>query len=167
VYRLNRVVRSQWIQRLMIVPDELQKQPQLLAPYSEQCEKMEPRADCAAPYTAIRYALMATVPERLANEWPFTQQGPWAWLTHDDASQALIYASRNQLNRNIGDASSANWSLYRVASGVVAVAAPLFFDFAAPELLVFVPSKRDAGNLRCILMPKVWHKPAEQPVEEP
>jgi hypothetical protein len=167
VYRLNSVLRSQWIQRLMIVPDELQQQSKLLVPYSEECERVDPRADCAATTTAIRYALMAPVPQRLANEWQFTRNSPWMWVTRDDASREQIYVSRNQSKRNIGDDSSANWSLYKVASGVVAVGAPLFFDFAPPELMVFVPSKRMAGNLRCILMPKVWHEPKVKQEEEP
>jgi hypothetical protein len=40
------------------------------------------------------------------------------------------------------------------------------YQFAPLELLVFVPSQRMAGNLRCILMPKVWHKLREKQEEE-
>lgn len=157
VYRLNSVLHSNWIQKIMIVPDELQQHPELMTKHAEECQRIDPRAGCSSVDTMIRFAVRATVPKRLANEWQFTRQGPW-WATGDAASSELIYATRNQLRRNIGSSSNAYWSLYKVKSGVVAVGAPLFFDFAPPELLVFVPSRERPGDLQCVLMPRAWHK---------
>lgn len=166
VYRLNRVVHSMWIQRLMIVPDELQRHPELLASHSQRCKKIAPRADCESARTSIVYAAMAGVPERPENEWMFSKQGALNLVTRDEASRQLIYVSRNQARRNVPTESDAYLSLYSLPSAVVAVAVPIF-DFAPPELLVFVPSQRMVGNLHCILMPKAWHKPREKQEEEP
>lgn len=157
VYRLNRVVHSMWIQRLMIVPDELQRHPELLASHVERCKKMEPRADCESARTSIVYAAMAGVPERLANEWMFSKQGALNQVAADEASRRLIYVSRNQARRNVATESDAYWSLYSLPSAVVAVAAPIF-DFAPPELLVFTPDQHRGGVLRCVVMPAAWHK---------
>lgn len=96
----------------------------------------------------------------------FSKQGALSLVTRDEASRQLIYVSRNQARRNVATESNAYLSLYSLPSAVVAVAAPIF-DFAPPELLVFVPSRRMAGNLRCILMPRVWHKPREKQEEKP
>jgi hypothetical protein len=156
VYRLNSVVRSMWIQDLMIVPDELQRHPELLASYSELCKKTEPREDCESAGTSIRYAVMAQVPERLPNEWMFTKQGALNQATRDAASRQLIFVSRNQARRNVARASNAYWSLYSLPSAVVAVAAPIF-DFAPPELLVFKPDEQRIGVLQCVVMPVAWH----------
>jgi hypothetical protein len=157
VYRLNRVVHSMWIQRLMIVPDELRRHPELLASHSERCKKVEPRADCESASTSISYAVMARVPERLANEWMFTKQGVLSWATGDEASEQLIFVNRNQARRNIASESDAYWSLYLLPSAVVAVAAPIL-DFAPPELLVFTPDEHRIGVLQCVVMPVAWHK---------
>jgi hypothetical protein len=157
VYRLNTVLHSMWIQRLMVVPEELQRHPELLASHSERCKKIEPRADCESVSTSIRYAVSARVPEKLANEWMFTKQGVLSWVTGDEASEQLVFASRNQARRNVASASSAYWSLYSLPSGAVAVAAPIL-EFAPPELLVFKPSQHHIGILQCVVMPVEWHK---------
>ncbi|MET0533335.1 MAG: hypothetical protein ABW171_03840 [Steroidobacter sp.] len=158
VYRLNSVLHSQWIQQLMIVPDELQQHPELLTRHADECKRIDPRGGCSSITSMITHALSASVPDKLASEWMFTRQSPWSWATDDEVSRELIYASRNQLRRNVGGGSSANWSLYKIKSGVVAVGAPLFFDFAPPELLVFIPSRTRPGDLQCVLMPRVWHE---------
>ena len=157
VYRLNRVVHSMWIQRLMIVPDELQRHPELLASHVERCKKIDPRADCESARTSIQYAVMARVPDRLANEWMFSKQGVLSWVTGDEASEQLVSAGRSQSRRNVASASDAYWSLYSLPSAVVAVAAPIL-DFAPPELLVFTPSPQHIGVLQCVVMPVAWHK---------
>lgn len=157
IYRLNSVVHSMWIQRLMIVPDELQRHPELLASHVERCKKMEPREDCESPSASIRYAAMAGVPEKPANEWMFSKQGALNWVTGDEASRQLIHVSRNGLRRNVATQSSAYLSLYSLPSAVVAVAAPIF-EFAPPELLVFTPSPQHIGVLQCVVMPVAWHK---------
>lgn len=157
VYRLNSVLHSLWIQRLMIVSDDLQRQPELLAAQAERCKRIEPRADCDSVHTMIRYAVAARVPERPADEWLFSKQNVLSWVTADEASERLIFIDRNQAKRNLPSQSDAYWSLYALAAGVVAVAAPLH-DFAPPELLVFAPSQQRVGTLQCILMPVAWHK---------
>jgi hypothetical protein len=157
VYRLNSVVHSMWIQRLMIVPDELQRHPELLASHVERCKEMEPRADCESASTSIRYAVMAGVPERLKNEWMFSKQGALNQVTRDQASRQLIYVSRNQARRNVAMESNAYLSLYSLPTAVVVVAAPIF-EFAPPELLVFTPHEHRIGVLQCVVMPVAWHK---------
>jgi hypothetical protein len=157
VYRLNWVVHSMWIQRLMIVPDELQRHPELLTSQVERCKKLEPREDCESASTSIRYAVTAGVPEGLANEWMFSKQGALNQVTRDEASRRLIYVSRNQARRNVATESNAYLSLYSLPSAVVAVAAPIF-EFAPPELLVFTPDEHRIGVLQCVVMPVAWHK---------
>lgn len=155
VYRLNAVLSSQWHQRLMIVPDELQSHPELLAAPTELCQKGKPREGCDHPTTRIRHAVTARAPDRLPNEWAFTSRNIWSATTRDADSRRLIYRSRNQMQRNIGSASSAYWSLYALDGAVVAVAAPIH-AFAPPELLVFVPDQHVTGSLQCVLMPVAW-----------
>lgn len=142
VYRSNNVLGSQWVQRLMIVPDQLQQE-------------------------SIVSAMRARVPDRLANEWMFTKNSVLSWVTSDKASHELIYISRNQLRRNLGDTSSTYWALYEVSSRVLAVAAPPPFSFAPPEFLVFVPSKERNGDLKCVLMPRAWRRPEAAAESEP
>jgi len=155
VYRLNSVLSSQWSQRLMIVPEELQAHPELLTSHAQRCTQVDPTAGCDTVATKIRYALTARVPDRLANEWQFTRVGILYWTTADVASNSLIFISRNQARRNVGSSSGAYWSLYKIESAVVAVAAP-FEQFAPPELLVFSPSRARNGILQCVVMPVAW-----------
>lgn len=157
VYRLNSVLSSRELQRLMIVGVPLQSHPELLSSHAKRCTEVEAAAECGSVNTMIRYALTARVPDRLAEEWAFTKQGIWNWTTSDAASRSSIFVDRRRMRRNIGSDSAAYWSLYRIEGAVVAVAAPIL-DFAPPELAVFAPGKERVGALQCLLMPVAWHK---------
>ena len=158
VYRLNAVLSSQWHQELMIVPDRLQNHPELLGPYGQECTRVYPSDACDSMQSRIRYALTARVPERLPNEWAFTRAGALNRVAEDTVSRRLIFPqSLKRAERNVANASSSYWSLYRIASAVVVVAAPASV-FAAPELMVFAPGRETAGALRCVIMPVAWHK---------
>jgi len=136
IYRLNSMRSDQWMQRLMIVPDELPRDRKL-----------------------VTDAMIAIGPARLANEWMFTRQDVLSWVSEVKTSHDPSYVSPNTLRRNILGPSSAYWSLYKIGSRVVAVAVPPPFSFAPPELLVFIPSKERSGDLKCVLMPRAWPKP--------
>jgi len=157
VYRLNSILSSREMQRVMIVSVPLQSRPELLGRYEKRCTEIEASAECGQLNTMISYALRARVPDRLPEEWLFTKHDPWLWTASDAKSERLISSGRNQARRNVGSSSGAYWSLYRIDSAVVAVAAPIL-DFAPPELAVFAPGKQRNGGLQCVLMPVAWHK---------
>ncbi|MBM0107772.1 hypothetical protein JM946_23755 [Steroidobacter sp. S1-65] len=156
VYRLTSVLSSQEHQRLMIVGEQLQRRPELLNGQARRCSQIDPSGSCDSINTMIRYALTARTPDRIAGEWAFTRQDIWRSTTADRDSRRLIFIGRNQPKRNIGSATGAYWSLYRIRSRVLAVAAPNQ-DFAPPELMVFAPEQRRNGILQCVLMPVAWH----------
>ncbi|HEY0686078.1 MAG TPA: hypothetical protein VGD45_27290 [Steroidobacter sp.] len=157
VYRLTGMLGSQEHQRLMIVGEQLQSRPELLSSHAKRCALIDPSARCDSINTMIRYALTARAPERLAEEWVFTKQNIWSRTTDDRDSRRLIFIDRNKAGRNLGSATGAYWSLYEIDATVLAVAAPIQ-DFAAPELLVFIPDKQRSGVLQCVLMPVAWHR---------
>lgn len=157
VYRLNSISSSREYQNLMIVDVPLQSRPELLSRYAKRCTEIEASAECGQINTMIRYALRARVPDRLAEEWAFTREGIWNWTTMDAQSQRQISPERNRAGRNVAGDSDAYWSLYRIDSAVVAVAAPNL-DYAPPELAVFVPGRQRNAGLQCVLMPVAWHK---------
>lgn len=156
VYRLTSVLSSQEHQRLLIVGEQLQRRPELLNAQAKRCARMDPSGSCDSINTMIRYALTARTPDRISNEWLFTRQDIWRSATEDGDSRRLIFIGRNQPKRNIGSATGAYWSLYRIGSRVLAVAAPNQ-DFAPPELMVFAPEQQRNGVLQCVLMPVAWH----------
>lgn len=157
VYRLNGVRSSQWYQRLMIVPDELQVHPELLTEHAERCEKLDPSAGCDFISTKILFALTARVPDRLPNEWAFTREDALYRSTEDARSEQLIDRPADGApRRNVGYSTGVYWSLYRLDTAVVAVSAPIQV-FAPPELLVFAPSRQRNGILQCVIMPVAWH----------
>jgi hypothetical protein len=158
VYRLNRVLRSQWHQQLMVVPYPLQNHPERLAPYGQECLRIDPSAGCDSTSTRIRFALSARLPDRLSDEWAFTRNDIWSHITDDTASQRLISPHhRNRVERNVGSRNGVYWNLYEKQASAIAVSAPIH-DFATPELLVFAPREKQSGVLLCVIMPVAWHK---------
>jgi uncharacterized protein YecT (DUF1311 family) len=158
VYRLNSVLHSQWHQELMITPYSLQNHPERLAPYGQECLRVDPAAGCDSANTRIRFALRARAPDKLPDEWGFTRNDIWTHITDDTASQRLLFPhDRNRADRNVGLSNAVYWSLYEKRSSVIAVSAPIH-DFATPELLVFAPREKQSGVLLCVIMPVAWHK---------
>lgn len=158
VYRLNKIMRSQWHQKLMVVPYPLQNRPERLVPYGEECLRIEPSADCDSTSTRIRYALTAPVPDKLSDEWAFTRNDVWPHILDDTASQRLVFPhDRKRAERNVGSTNGVYWNLYHKYSTVIAVSAPIH-NFATPELLVFAPREKQSGVLMCVIVPVAWDK---------
>jgi hypothetical protein len=158
LYRRNSVLSSNFIQDLMIVAEPLQDRLELLKNnYEAECRRITPDNTCDAMTTLISYAMKAS-PVRLPDEWDF-DRSPISRALEDPASSALIQVrvdNRYKRVRNVGGGEN-YWSAYRIGSRVVVVSAPIL-DFAPPELLVFLPKKDRAGDLKCILMPIAWHR---------
>ena len=158
LYRRNSILSSNYIQDLMIVAEPLQDRLELLKNnYEAECRRITPDNTCDAMTTLISYAINNS-PVRLPDEWDF-DRSPVSRALEDPASRALIQVrvdNRYKQVRNVGG-SNDYWSVYRIGSRVVVVSAPIL-DFAPPELLVFLPKKDRAGDLKCVLMPIAWHR---------
>lgn len=146
IYRSGGVVSDNRYQRIMIVSEPLQDNPEILEKYADLCVSIESENKCMAKDYIIKHAIIAKANHRLEQEWGFTRYDALYMVTSDKDSRELIFPyGGNRAYRNIGSASLALWNFYKLESGVVAVATPSV-DFAYPELLIFSPEKEGLAN---------------------